>query len=58
MTWKQIEISREIRLWITQIAVPVVAAATAVVVAVPEVREKVATKFEEAKNSFKCKFHK
>lgn len=44
MTYKQIEASREARLWITQVIVPVLGLATAVVVSVPEVRETVTTK--------------
>ena len=58
MTYKQIEASREARLWITQVIVPTLAIATTVVAAVPEFREGVATKFEEVKNKIKLKLHK
>ena len=57
MTWKQVETSREIRLWITQVIVPVLGIGAAYVAAVPEAREKVVAKFAEAKNriNFKLK---
>ena len=55
MTWKQIEASREARLWITQVIVPVLGMTTALVVAVPEAREAAVTKFGEAKNWIKYK---
>ena len=58
MTWKQIETSREVRLWITQIIVPVLGMTTAVVVAVPEARKAAVDKFNETKEWIKCKFHK
>lgn len=58
MTWKQIEASREVRLWVTQIIVPVLGMATAVVVAVPEAREAAVAKFAETKNWLKYKFRK
>lgn len=58
MTYKQIEASREARLWITQVIVPTIAIATAVVAAVPELREAVTTKAEEIKNKIKYKLHK
>ena len=57
MTWKQIETSREIRLWITQVVVPVIGLGMAYVVAVPESREKLIAKIIETKNriNFKLK---
>lgn len=57
MTHKQIETSREIRLWIGQIIVP---AATIVVslMTVPEVREAVALKANSVKESIKQKLNK
>ena len=55
MTWKQVETSREIRLWITQVIVPVLGIGAAYVAAVPEAREKVAAKFVETKNRIKFK---
>lgn len=58
MTYKQIEASREARLWITQVIVPTLGIATAVVMTVPELREAAAAKFEEVKNRIKYKRHK
>lgn len=52
MKWRQIETSREIRLWIGQIIVPV---ATAVMVISPEARRKVADGFNHVKNSISDK---
>lgn len=43
MTYKQIEATREVRLWITQIAVPIVTVAIASGIAIPEVRQAVTT---------------
>ena len=58
MTYKQIETSREVRLWITQVIVPTIAVATAVVATVPELREAATTKFNEVKDKIKLKLHK
>lgn len=57
MTYKQIEASREARLWIGQVIVP---AATAVITlsSVPEVRHTVSTNVKKFKNAVKKKFHK
>lgn len=52
MTYKQIEASRELRLWIGQIIVPATTLAVTVLT-IPEVRQKVATKFGKVKNKFK-----
>lgn len=54
MTWKQIETSREIRLWLSQIVMP----AIGISMMVPEVREAVVEKFQEVKKSVKEKLHK
>ena len=54
MTWKQIETSREIRLWLSQIVIP----AISVTMMVPEAREAVVEKFHEVKKSVKEKLHK
>lgn len=54
MTYKQIETSREIRLWIGQLVVPTLTLA-ATALAIPEVRETVARKFEEVKAHVKQK---
>lgn len=53
MTYKQIEASREARLWITQVIVPALGMATALVVTVPEVRAAVVDKAREIKNKIK-----
>lgn len=52
MTYKQIEASRELRLWIGQVIVPAVAVAVTVAT-VPEVREAVAEKFTSLKDRLK-----
>lgn len=54
MTWKQIEASREARLWLTQIVLPI----ATVVMLVPETRNAVIEKAKEAKESIKTKFAK
>lgn len=54
MTWKQIEASREARLWLSQIVLPV----ATVVMMVPETREAVMTKAKEAKKAVETKFKK
>ena len=54
MTYKQIEASREIRLWITQIIVPVCTVAVTAMT-IPEVRETVATKAKSIKKSIEDK---
>ena len=55
MTYKQIETSREIRLWIGQVIVPV-ATGAAIAMANPEIRRTVVTKFNNVKKSVKQKF--
>ena len=52
MTYKQIEASREARLWLTQIVLPI----TAVVMMVPETRNAAMTKAKEVKQFIKTKF--
>lgn len=52
MTYKQIEASREARLWLTQIVLPI----TAVIMMVPETREAVMTKAKEMKKVIETKF--
>lgn len=54
MTWKQIEASREARLWLSQIVLPV----ATVVMMVPETREAVMTKAKEAKKAIETKLKK
>lgn len=50
MTYKQIETSREIRLWIGQIVVPAVTTAV-MMMTVPEVRDAVKTKVKKVKKA-------
>lgn len=54
MTYKQIEASREARLWIGQIIVPAISIAVTTLV-IPEVRQAVATKAESIKQSIEWK---
>lgn len=54
MTHKQIDASREVRLWITQVVIP----AVGVVMMIPEARESVVTKAKEFKKKIEDKFHK
>ena len=56
-TWKQIETSREIRLWISQIVMPAATFAAAAM-ATPEVRHAVTTKAKSIKASVDKKFKK
>ena len=57
MTRKQIDASRETRLWIVQIAVPAISLAASVM-SIPEVREAVAAKAKSIKYSIDQKFKK
>lgn len=57
MTYKQIEASREARLWIGQIVIPAVTLAVSTM-AIPEVRQAVAEKAKSVKESIKSKIKK
>lgn len=57
MTYKQIEASREARLWLTQIIWPTVGLVT-VVMMNPEAREFVTDKAKKAKKKIKTTFKK
>ena len=57
MTYRQIEASREARLWITQVIVPTLMLATTVVMVNPDLKEAVMTKFEDVKGKIKRKLH-
>ena len=50
MSYKRIEASREARLWLGQIVIPVVSTAVAAL-SIPEVRQMVATKANQIKYS-------
>ena len=54
MTFKQIEASREARLWITQIVVPA-AAAVVVAMSIPEIRHAIVEKIDSVKTAIKSK---
>lgn len=54
MTYKQIDASREVRLWVTQVIIP----AFGVAMLIPEVREAVVTKVRELKEKIKSKANK
>ena len=55
MTYKQIEASREVRLWIGQIIVPAITL-VATSMAIPEVRQAIAAKAKSIKQSIENKF--
>lgn len=57
MTHKQIEASREVRLWIKEIIVPFAGFATCLMFN-PETREPIVKGFKNAKQSIKSKFKK
>ena len=54
MTYKQIEASREVRLWIGQVIVP----AIALTMTIPEARKKVIDKSKSIKRSIDERFKK
>lgn len=49
MNYKHIEASREIRLWITQVIVPLVGTGGFIIATVPEARETIKTKWNDRK---------
>lgn len=57
MTHRQTETSREIRLWIGQVIIPV-ATIAGIAMSNPEVRERVTTKVNSAKAFIKSKLNK
>ena len=57
MTYKQIEASREVRLWIGQIIVPAASVAVAIL-SIPEVRQAIATKTISIKESIQNKIRR
>ena len=58
MTYKQIENSRNKRLWLTQVLIPVASIATYIGVESPRTREAVVEKVVQLKNSAKQKIFK
>ncbi len=57
MTYKQIETSREIRLWLGQIIIPA-ASLTVAILSIPEVRYAVAEKARSVKESIQYKIRR
>lgn len=57
MTYKQIEASREARLWIGQVIVPAVVGA-AMILSNPQARQVIGEKATNVKTAFKKKFKK
>ncbi len=58
MTYRQLETSREARLWVTQVIMPTLVLTTTVVMATPELKAAVATKFKNVKAQIQNKLHK
>lgn len=58
MTNRQIETSREIRLWIRDIIVPSIGVGATVLWLHPEIKDNIKSKIDEVKNKFKNKFKK
>ena len=56
MTNRQIETSREIRLWIRDIIVPSIGVGATVLWLHPEIKDNIKSKFDEVKSKFKSKF--
>ena len=54
VTYKQVEASREVRLWLTQIVLPIVG----VTMLVPEARQAVVAKVKQAKKNIETAFKK
>lgn len=54
VTYKQVEASREVRLWLTQIVLPIVG----VTMLVPEARQAVVAKVKKAKKNIETAFKK
>lgn len=58
MTYKQIETSREIRLWIGQIIIPAVTVFGTIMFTNPEIRETVNTSINNVMHKIKTRFKK
>lgn len=56
MTNRQIETSREIRLWIRDIIVPAIGVGATVLWLHPEIKDNIKIKIDEVKSKFKSKF--
>lgn len=55
MTYRQIETSREARLWVTQVIIPTLVLTTTVFMAKPELKEAAMTKFKNVKANIQNK---
>ena len=58
MTNRQIETSREIRLWIRDIIVPSIGVGATVLWLHPEIKDNIKIKIDEIKSKFNSKFKK
>ena len=58
MTNRQIETSREIRLWIRDIIVPSIGVGATILWLHPEIKDNIKSKVDEVKSKFKNKFKK
>lgn len=58
MTNRQIETSREIRLWIRDIIVPSIGVGATVLWLHPEIKDNIKSKIDEIKSKFNSKFNK
>lgn len=58
MTWKQIETSREVRMWMKDIVLPGVATFAALCCMFPDLWTATKTKVSDAKDKIKSKFKK
>ena len=58
MTWKQLEASRERRLWLTQVVMPAIGFVTTVAVMRPDLVENAKAKVKECTDKIKAKFKK
>ena len=58
MTYRQIETSREARLWVTQVIMPTLVLTTTVVMATPELKAAATAKFKEVKSKIQNALHK
>lgn len=57
MTYRQIETSREVRLWLGQIIIPAASVAVAIL-SIPEVRHKIGSKATNIKESIQYKIRR
>jgi hypothetical protein len=58
MTWKQLEATRERRLWLTQVIMPAIGFVTTLAVMRPDLVENAKVKAKECANKIKAKFNK